>query len=313
MNTYSIALLVGSAAVATALSAGPDQAAFTVAESGRQFSRLQDAVDAIGGGQGTIRIAPGTYDQCAVQQAGRVTFQAARPGTAIFDGGACEAKATLVLRGTSARVEGLTFRNIRVPDANGAGIRLEKGDLDIAESMFRDSEQGILTGDDAAGTIRITRSTFSGLGRCDRGLSCAHGIYIGGYGSLIVDRSRFERGRGGHYVKSRAATIRLTDSSFDDSAGSTTNYMVDLSNGSTGAITGNRFVQGRGKENYSALIMVAAEGRGNRSAGLVIAGNEAALAPGAPSPTSFVANASGETLAVGANTLSAGINKYEKR
>lgn len=313
MNSLSIGLLVGGAVLATALGAQGASRPFAVAESGRSYSRLQDAVDAIGAGQGTIAIAPGTYRQCAVQTAGRVAYRARTPGTAIFDGAACEGKATLVLRGAGASVHGMTFRNVRVPDANGAGIRLEHGNLDVSETLFRDSEQGILTADDPAGAIRVIRSTFSGLGRCDRGLSCAHGLYIGGYGSLSVDRSRFERGRGGHYLKSRAVRIAVTDSSFDDTGGTTTNYMIDLSNGATGRITGNRFVQGRNKENHSALIMVAAEGRGNSSAGLVIAGNEAALGAGAPRPTAFVADASGDRLAIGANSLSAGIAKYEKR
>jgi hypothetical protein len=71
-------------------------------------------------------------------------------------------------------------------------------------------------------------------------------------------RTRFERGTGGHYVKSRAPRVDITDSSFDDSMGRDTNYMIDLSNGAAGRIAGNTFVQGTGKENYSTLIAVAA-------------------------------------------------------
>src|SRR3546814_9569413 len=88
----------------------------------------------------------------------------------------------LVLRGRAAAVDGIVFQNMRVPDANGAGIRLERGNLEVANSLFRNSEQGILTADDTASEIRIARSTFQHLGRCDRGLSCAHSIYVGAYG-----------------------------------------------------------------------------------------------------------------------------------
>ena len=151
MKSLSIGLLVGGAVLATALGAQGTTRPFSVAETGRGYARLQDAVDAIGGGQGTIVFAPGTYRQCAIQNAGRVTFRAATPGTAILDGVACEGKAALVLRGNAASVQGLTFRGIRVPDANGAGIRLERGNLDINETLFRDSEQGILTANDPAG------------------------------------------------------------------------------------------------------------------------------------------------------------------
>src|SRR3954470_22573812 len=210
------------------------RAPFTVQETGPGYGSLQQAVDAIGGGSGTIIIAPGRYRQCAAQHDGDIAFVAAEPGTAVLDGVACEGKAALVLDGRRARVEGLVFQNLRVPDANGAGIRLESGNLVVRESMFRDSESGILSAADPGSSILVEQSTFSGLGRCDRGLSCAHSIYIGDYGALVVRRSRFERGRGGHYVKSRTPRVEISDSSFDDTAGHTTNYMIDLPAGATG-------------------------------------------------------------------------------
>lgn len=309
MKKLVLALLLGSTA-ATAQSGG---APFVVRESGQAYNRLQDAVDAIGGGSGTIVIAPGTYGDCAVQEAGRVSFVAATPGTATFRGVTCEGKAALVLRGRSSRVEGLTFEGMRVPDGNGAGIRIEQGDLTVSESMFRNSEQGILSANDPSGSIRVDRSTFSRLGRCDRDLSCAHSIYVGDYGSLSIQRSRFEKGSGGHYVKSRAGRIELTDSSFDDTAGRATNYMVDLSGGATGTIARNIFVQGKDKENYSAFIMVAAEGVANSSDGLAVTGNTASLAPGVSRRTSFVADASGDRIRIDANRLAPQITAFEKR
>ena len=280
---------------------------------GRGFSRLQDAVDAIGEGEGTIRIAPGYHRDCAVQTAGRIAFVAAEPGRAIFDGVTCEGKAALVLRGDGARVDGIVFQNMRVPDGNGAGIRLETSDLDIVNAMFRDSEQGILTADDPEGALTIDRSTFSRLGRCDRGLSCAHSVYTGIYGRVAVTRSRFEKGSGGHYLKTRAVDVDVNDNSFDDTQGKATNYMIDLPSGSVGRISNNLFVQGRDKENYSAFIAVAAEERKNPSRGLVIEGNRASLPAGVDRRSVFVADWSGEPLAIGANELGAGLTKFEKR
>ena len=195
---------LATTALATTASA-QGSGAFQVSETGRSYARLTDAVAAIADGQGTILIAPGTYRECAVQTAGHVSYRAQVAGQTIFDGGICEGKAALVLRGRSAAVDGIVFQSMAVPDGNGAGIRLEKGNLDVTRSVFRNSEQGILTAEDPAGEIIIDQSTFTGLGRCDRGLSCAHSIYVGDYGSLTVTRSRFERGNGGHYVKSRAA------------------------------------------------------------------------------------------------------------
>ena len=305
----ALPLLFAPAPLPAQSGAGP----YVVAESGRSFGRLQDAVDAIGEGEGTIRIAPGYHRECAVQTTGRIAFVAAEPGRAIFDGVSCEGKAALVLRGAGARVDGLVFQNMRVPDGNGAGIRLEKSDLEVVNSLFRNSEEGILTADDADATLTIDRSTFSRLGRCDRGLSCAHSVYTGIYGRVIVTRTRFEKGSGGHYLKTRAIAVDINDNSFDDTQGTATNYLIDLPSGSVGRITNNLMVQGRDKENYSALIAVAAEERKNPSRGLSIAGNRATLPAGMDRKSVFVADWSGEALAIGANALGAGLTRFEKR
>ncbi|CAN5187101.1 hypothetical protein BH10PSE12_BH10PSE12_33430 [soil metagenome] len=312
MRILPIALLL-TAAIAASAVAQSDHRPFTVAESGRDYATLAQALGAIGAGTGTVLIAPGTYRQCAVQSGGAVTVKAQTAGTAIFDGTTCEGKAALVLRGRSARVEGLVFQNLRVPDGNGAGIRLEQGDLDVVGTIFRNSEEGILTHDDPNAAIRIDRSTFQHLGRCDRDLSCAHSIYVGHYGSLSVIHSRFEAGDGGHYVKTRSARVEIRDNSFDDSAGRATNYMIDLSNGAAGTISGNVMVQGRDKDNYSAFITVAPEGREQDSSGLVISDNSAAFVPGLSRQSMFVANWTDDRVKIGANRLAAGVKVTDRR
>ncbi|QTD57023.1 right-handed parallel beta-helix repeat-containing protein [Parasphingorhabdus cellanae] len=311
----SVPILIGTfLAVANSTAAvAQDAAPFTVAENGQGFYRLSDAVEAIGARRGTIVIAPGAYGDCAVQTEGQITYRAAVAGRTIFDGGICEGKASLVLRGQAALVDGIVFQNQRVPDGNGAGIRLERGNLTIVNALFRNSEQGLLTADDASGSIVIDRSTFQRLGRCDRGLSCAHSIYIGDYGSLSVTNSRFEKGNGGHYVKSRAPRITVTNSSFDDTQGRATNYMIDLPAGASGVISGNVFVQGQNKENWSAFVAVAAEGKKNSSAGLNIHSNSASLAKGVQRNTWFVADWSGDKMRIANNRLSRGLTRYEKR
>lgn len=288
-------------------------APFQNAATGRSYPTLQKAVDSIGDDEGTIIVAPGTYRQCAVQTAGVVAFRAAIPGQVVFDGVTCESKAALVLRGQGASVDGIIFQNMRVPDGNGAGIRLEKGNLAITRSVFRNSEQGILTAQDPTGEIVIDQTTFSELGRCDRGLSCAHSIYIGDFGSLTVTRSRFERGNGGHYVKSRAARAIIQNNAFDDTRGQATNYMIDLPAGASGMISGNVFVQGQDKENYSAFIAIAAEGKVRSSAGLAVSGNDASLGTGVDRNTVFLADWSGDAIVLGANRLGRGLKPFEKR
>ena len=307
--TLLACLFVAAAPVPAQTAAAP----FTVQESGRGYDSLASAVAAIGDGTGTILIAPGRYRQCAVQESGRVTYLAAVRGTAVFDGVSCEGKAALVLRGRSAQVDGVVFQNLRVPDGNGAGIRLEDGDLLVRESMFRNGENGILVANDHRGTIRVELSTFSGLGRCPENQGCSHGIYNSGAGTLIVSRSRFERGTGGHYVKSRGARIEISDSTFDDSLGRGTNYMIDLSNGATGIIARNVFVQGADKENYSAFISVAPEGVTHSSGGLTVTDNEAHIVPGLRRQTAFVADSSGDALTLANNRLDPLIAMLERR
>jgi hypothetical protein len=309
MKRSLILALAAAAATATWPLQAQPSGPFTLVEKGEAFATLQEAVDAIGRGSGTIRIAPGRYGDCAVQEAGRIAYVAERRGEAVFDGGACEGKATLVLKGKGARVEGLVFTRVRVPDGNGAGIRLQDGDLAVSYSLFSDGESGILSHDGPPGSIEVDHSTFSGLGENDG----VHSIYIGRYGSLRVTNSRFERGRGGHYVKSRAPRLEVLDSSFDDSRGRRTNYLIDISNGAAGRIAGNVFVHGTGKENYSTMISVAPEGAENRSAGLVIENNVASVAPGFRWSTTFVGDWSGERLEIRNNRLGPKIEMFGRR
>ncbi|MGF7203330.1 hypothetical protein GGQ82_002395 [Sphingobium olei] len=312
MRILSTSLLAAAAIASAALAQGTP-APFTLAESGRSFATLRDALAAVGDGSGTILVAPGTYRQCAVQQGGDVTIRAATSGTVIFDGVPCEGKAALVLRGRSSSVDGIIFQNIRVPDGNGAGIRLESGNLTVGNSLFRNSEEGILTGDFDGGQVRIDKSTFRKLGRCDRDLDCAHGVYIGRLTSLSVTNSRFDQGDGGHYLKTRTARVTITGNSFDDSGGHLTNYMIDLSNGASGVISGNEMVQGKDKDNWSAFITVAPEGREHSSAGLVIEGNKAGFVPGLERGSTFVANFTDDPVKIGANQLAPSMKVKDRR
>lgn len=287
-------------------------APFTVVETGRGYTELSAAVDSIGSGEGTIRIAAGRYRDCAVQEKGSIAYVAAEPGKVVFDRAICEGKATLVLRGRSARVDGIVFLRTLVEDGNGAGIRIEKGDLAVSNAMFIDGQCGILSAVDPASRITVDRSTFAGLGKDPTG-NGAHALYIGEYGSLTVTRSRFERGTGGHYVKSRAPRVEITGNSFDDTRGQTTNYMIDLSNGASGRIAGNTFAVGPNKDNYSTMITVAPEGVKNSSAGLVVENNRAWLSKDFQWKTTFVGNWSDDRPVVRNNQLAERIELYANR
>ena len=315
------AVLAATLALAAALMSGRAHAQqkwvagtpYQIAETGQRFNRMQDAIFAIGKGRGTILIDDGRWEDCGVQVEGEVTFQARHPGKVFFYGpNVCEAKAIFVLRGVSSRVIGFNFFDIHNASGNGAGIRLEKGNLYAAQNWFANSDEGILGDNDPASTVTIDKSTFSGLGRCGGYAPCAHSIYINYYAALTVTRCRFEAGRGGHYLKSRAARIEAIGNSFDDSKGTATNYTIDLPAGATGRITGNWIVQGAHKENPSALITIAAEEKKHPSSGLLIVNNVVRMAPGAL-PTAFVADWQGDAIVIGQNLLDADITRYQRR
>src|SRR3546814_19382172 len=100
-----------------------------------------------------------------------------------------------------------------------------------------------------------------------------------------------------------AAKAEIRDNSFDDTGGRETNYMIDLPEGATGLITANQMVQGKNKENYSAFIALAAEGKKTRSSGLYISGNRAAFAPAVSRTSDLVAAWGGDRIALGQNVL----------
>jgi hypothetical protein len=309
----ALAVIAAAALPMAVVTAQPVPDAFTIVENGQRYATLQEAVDAVGNARATIRIAPGTYRQCAVQEDGVIIYEAAQPGTVIFKARACEGKAALVLRGLGAEIRGLTFSNLMVPDGNGAGIRLEKGALNVAYARFQDSEQGILTADDPSSRIYITRSTFTGLGTCENSAGCAHSIYIGNYGSLTVRESRFERGMGGHYVKARSGQVTIENNSFDDANGRATNYMIDLPAGSVGRIANNWFVQGRDKENCSAFIALGAEDLLHSSDGLEVVNNEGRFVPGLQRRSVFLADWTASRIVMQGNKLAAELKQYEQR
>jgi hypothetical protein len=78
-------------------------------------------------------------------------------------------------------------------------------------------------------------------------------------------------------------------------------------------INGNVFVQGADKENYSAFIAIAAEGRVHSSNALAISGNDASIAPGVDRSTIFVAVWGDDKPTLGSNRLGRGLTPFEKR
>ena len=85
----------------------------------------------------------------------------------------CEGKAVLVARGDGLRVRNLVLARARVPDGNGAGIRLEGQGLTLDGVRFRNDEVGVLAGAGGAGSVVVRDCVFEGGGTTAPGPSAA--------------------------------------------------------------------------------------------------------------------------------------------
>lgn len=174
----------------------------------------------------------------------------------IADGVSAEGKAIWVLRGGAISVEGFDFIGAKVNDRNGAGIRLEKGNLLVRDCRFLDNENGILTGGNSDATLEIINSEFGNNGHGD---GQSHNLYVGTIARLTVIGSYFHHAKVGHLLKSRAAENHIFYNRLTDEVGGTASYELELPSGGIGYIVGNLIQQNSTTENPH-LISYGAEG-----------------------------------------------------
>src|SRR5215471_7912030 len=120
-----------------------------------------------------IEIEPGQYFDCAVWNADDLVIEGTGAGVVITDK-TCMGKGLFVIEGNNTTVRNLTLTRSRVSDMNGAGIRLDKGNLTVDGVKFIDNQDGILGGVPGT-TVTVRNSEFDKNGTCQAG--CAHGIY----------------------------------------------------------------------------------------------------------------------------------------
>lgn len=247
----------------------------------------------------TIRIAPGTYTDCATWRAGHITIEAAPGGEVVITGPVCGRKGLFVTAAAGITIRGLTFRGAVSIDGNAAGIRAEGGDLTIFASRFEDNQNGILTSHLPGARLLVEDSVFLRNGA--RVHECAHGLYAGHIAALVVRRSRFEGTRVCHHLKSRAELTELTDTVIEDGPAGTSSYLVDIPNGGDLLMRGNRLSKGPHTGNALAAVMIGAEGVTHPTSRLVIEGNafESLLLL----PAFFVVNRTGTPARLSGNTI----------
>ena len=205
-----------------------------------------------------VLIAPGDY-------VGDVTTWSASNLVICGNGG----RARLFANGKNAQGKGLwvlslpstatttilnvEFHQATVPDQNGAGIRLDGGNLVLRNTGFFDNENGILGGEGST-TVTIERSEFARNGFGD---GYTHNIYIGNINRLNVSASYFHEAKIGHNLKSRAKETFIENSYFADKTDGTSSYLIDTPNGGVVFLRGNLLHKGPKADNSTAIAFGA--------------------------------------------------------
>jgi hypothetical protein len=180
-----------------------------------------------------------------------------------------QGKGTWVITGNAAVVENIEFSGARVPDQNGAGIRLEGTGLTLRNCYFHNNEDGILTGNNPASDIVIEGSEFSNNGFGD---GRSHNIYVGGVRSFTLQHSYVHHAKIGHNVKSRAQTNYILYNRIMDEKTGTASYAIDFPNGGRSFVIGNLIQKGTEADNPD-VISYSAEGATNQWQELYVINN----------------------------------------
>ena len=249
---FSIALLVAAspASAGALLQVGPQHELKTPSEAAK-VARDGD----------TIEIEPGLYPgNAAVWPQHRLTIRG-RGGRAHLraDGAHAEGKAIWVIKGSETIIESLEFSGAKVPDHNGAAIRLEGPGLTIRNCYIHHNENGILTGQSLESDILIEHSEFAYNGFGD---GQTHNIYIGKVRSFTLRSSYVHHAVVGHNVKSRAVKSYITYNRIMDEADGRSSYAIDLPNGGLSFVIGNLIQQGPANDNRT-IVAYGAEGYNN--------------------------------------------------
>lgn len=217
----------------------------------RELKRPSDAARLARHGD-VIEIDAGSYEgDAAVWRAHRLTIRAAGGRARLRASGAhAEGKAIWVVKGDDTTIEGVEFSGAKVPDRNGAGIRLEGAGLTVRHCYFHGNENGILTGASPASDVLIEHSEFAHNGAGD---GRSHNLYIGHVRSFTLRYSYVHHAIVGHNVKSRALRSHVAYNRIADGADGRASYEVEFPDGGLALVIGNVIQQGPAAENPTLL------------------------------------------------------------
>jgi hypothetical protein len=261
-NNYFLPFVVSLSAHAATLSVGP----------GKHYANPSAAIAEAEPGD-TVSIYPGQYYDCAIIGVPRLTVQGiGDAASVVLTDKTCGEKAILVIDKPGVTVRNLTLTRARVPDQNGAGIRMEGGSLNVDGVRFINNQDGILAGGGPGWELTVTNSLFERNGACRN--DCAHGLYAGDIALLRVTHSVFRATKEAHHIKSRALRTEITDNTIEDGPNGTASYLIEAPNGGDVIIHNNTMEKGPNASNRTAAIVIGAESTSKPTPEIIVSDND---------------------------------------
>lgn len=218
---------------------------------GKKFEKPSAAVKAAKDGDVIEIDAAGTYDGdvCFVK-AHNLTLRGVGEGRAKIPaaGQSAGGKAIWVIQGDNATVENIEFSGCRVPDGNGAGIRLEGTSLAVRNCRFHDCQDTILTGKNPKSEVLIEFSEFSYSGLNTDPVT--HNLYVGEIRKLVYRFNYSHHVKEGNSLKCRALETHVLYSRLSDEADGSASFIIDLPHGGKAYIVGNVLQKGPKAHNH---------------------------------------------------------------
>jgi len=169
-------------------------------------------------------------------------------------------KAIWVINGNNVTVQNIEFSGARVPDKNGAGIRLQSGSLTVDNCYFHDNQMGLLTSGNAKVRLTIKNSEFNhNVLKIPQMVNPAHNVYVGAIDRFVMENSISRGAEYGHLVKSRARNTVIRNNRLFDEGDISASYLIDIPNGGNVLIENNYLYRNKGAQNNS-LISYGVEG-----------------------------------------------------
>ena len=213
---------------------------------GRKYARPSEAIGAAKDGDVVEIDSAGSYGgDVSTIRANRLTIRGVGAGRVKLpaEGHHAGGKAIWVAAGDEITVENIEFSGCRVPDRNGAGIRVEGANLTVRGCRFYDCENGMLGG--KKGTLLIEHCEFDHCGPVAD--PATHSCYVSA-DRLIFRHNYSTFTHEGHLLKTRAKESWILYNRLTDEKG-TGSAVIDIPDGGVAIVVGNVLHKGPEAQN----------------------------------------------------------------